>query len=95
MNTSKIDNDVDGNDLSASYSSRELHDKSHFTSWSTKFLSKLLDSTLLQRAQAGYLFDCKLNKKVVKDDHWLKDVWDWIEGKIDVRLHVIWGLTII
>jgi hypothetical protein len=67
------------------YSSRELHDKSHYTSLSSKGHTKIMgdqfDNVLLRRAKQGYLFDCTLNKKVVSDDIWLRDVWDWIEGK--------------
>lgn len=67
------------------YSSRELHDRSHFSSFSfrgsTGSLSDKLDNVLLRRAKSGYLFDCKNNKRIVSDDAWLRDVWDWIDGE--------------
>ena len=67
------------------YSSRELHDISHFSSislrGSTKSLSEKPENVLLRRAQSGYLFDCKHNKSILSDDIWLQDVWDWIDGK--------------
>lgn len=57
------------------YSSRELHERFHSTSADLKAASshsigEQLDSILLRRAKRGYLFDCKLNKKIVSDDHW-------------------------
>jgi hypothetical protein len=66
------------------YSSRELHDKSHYSvlslNSSIKSKSELLDYVMLQRAMNGYLFDCKRNKAVVINDQWLQDVWEWITG---------------
>jgi len=66
------------------YSSRELHDKSHYGvvslfPWANA-QREVLDHVVLSRAKAGYLFDCKKNKSLVGDDKWLQDVWDWILG---------------
>jgi hypothetical protein len=63
-------------------SSRELHDKSHYTTRAKSETSKteLLDHAMLQRAIDGYLFNCKLNKAIADDDEWLQDVWEWIAG---------------
>lgn len=30
------------------------------------------------RCKEGYLFDCKQNKKIVRDDSWLQEMWTWI-----------------
>ena len=68
------------------FSSRELHDKSHYSVLSlespTKSKSELLDHMMLQRAMDGYLFDCQKNKTLVVGDQWLQDVWEWIAGKL-------------
>lgn len=70
-----------------SCSSRELHDKSHYATHSHHLASNSvhehLDHTLLDRAMAGYLFDCELNKKIVTEDPWLKGIWEWVAGKIN------------
>jgi len=67
------------------FSSQELHDRSHYSSisltTSNKLQTDILDNVMLRRAKDGYLFDCKVNKAIVKADHWLQDVWEWIEGK--------------
>jgi hypothetical protein len=86
LSISKSGNVEPENTVPASmYSSRELHDRSHFSSFSfrgsTGSLSEKLDNVLLRRAKSGYLFDCKNNKRIVSDDAWLRDVWDWIDGK--------------
>ena len=66
-------------------SHRELHDQAHYTvrldATSTESKEELLNHAMLQRAIDGYLFDCKMNKAIVKDDLWLRDVWEWIEGR--------------
>jgi hypothetical protein len=66
-------------------SSRERHDEAHYTTClgTRTNVSKvdLLDHVMLQRAIDGYLFNCKANKAIVKDDQWLHDIWEWIEGK--------------
>jgi hypothetical protein len=70
------------------YSSRELHDRSHYSSFSGSSTlsrdSELPSHVMLNRAEDGYLFDCKKNQSIVANDHWLRDVWEWIEGKLPV-----------
>jgi len=72
------------------YTSREVHDKSHYSTLSLgssrKPSSELLDHVMLRRALDGYLFNCKVNKTVVTDDQWLHDLWEWIQGKFSVVL---------
>jgi hypothetical protein len=67
------------------YTSREVHDKLHYSTLSlvpsTKSRSELLDHVMLRRAVDGYLFDCKVNKALVSDDPWLQDLWEWIKGQ--------------
>ncbi|RFU25870.1 hypothetical protein B7463_g10476, partial [Scytalidium lignicola] len=64
------------------YSSRELHDRSHYSTLNMTLLSKpqkeLVNHVILKRALEGYLFDCATNKAIVSDDVWLQDVWEWI-----------------
>ncbi len=71
------------------YSSREAHDRLHYSTLSlvpsTKSRSELLDHVMLRRAVDGYLFDCENNKTVVSDDPWLQDLWEWIKGKSSRR----------
>ncbi|KAG4424940.1 hypothetical protein IFR04_001911 [Cadophora malorum] len=66
------------------YSSRELYEKSHYTAVSRNPSSKAtrdhLDHVMLRRATNGYLFNPKINKKILADDAWLQDVWEWIAG---------------
>lgn len=67
------------------YSSREAHDRLHYSTLSliplTKSRSELLDHVMLRRAVGGYLFDSEINKTIVADDPWLQDIWEWIKGK--------------
>lgn len=67
------------------YSSRELHDKSHYSAHgltpATRSKSELIDSVMLRRALDGYLFDCKKNWGLVAGDQWLQEVWEWVSGK--------------
>jgi hypothetical protein len=66
------------------FSYRELHDKAHYTvrlDSTSKSKEELLDHVMLQRADKGYLFDCKANKSIVGDDKWLQGVWEWIQGQ--------------
>lgn len=66
------------------YSSQELHDKSQNQIRPSGSMSKgekeELDHIMLRRADAGYLFDCVINKKIVANDPWLQDVWEWVKG---------------
>jgi hypothetical protein len=68
------------------YTSREVHDKLHYSTLSLvpsrKPRSELLDHVMLRRALDGYLFDCKINKTVATHDQWLQNLWEWIQGKI-------------
>ena len=70
---------------SKTISSRELHDKSHYSTRgaSEEARTELLDHVMLRRAIEGYLFNCKLNKAIAMDDLWLRDVWVWIEGQLN------------
>jgi hypothetical protein len=71
-------------------SSRELHDKSHYTTMnfgqSEKPKNDIPDHVMLQRATRGYLFDCEQNMAIVADDPWLQDVWGWVRGKTNTLL---------
>jgi len=70
---SQVEDERDGH--SKLQSSREFHDNI------TASTEDQLDSIMLQRAKLGYLFDCKTNISIVKDDTRLQDVWYWIYGK--------------
>jgi len=67
------------------YTNREVHDQLHYSMLgligSRKPRSRLLDHIMLRRALDGYLFDCKINKRIATDDQWLQDTWEWIQGK--------------
>ena len=67
------------------FSSRELHDKSHYSNLGIDSAptsrSEHPDSIMLQRVTDGYMFDCQKNMALVEDDPWLQDVWEWIAGK--------------
>ena len=71
--------------VSRAISSRELHDKSHYSTRvktrATKAESEQRDLVMLQRAVDGYLFNPKTNKAILADDKWLQDIWEWIFGK--------------
>lgn len=41
----------------------------------------VIDHSMLLRAKEKYLFDAKVNRKVVNDDPWTRFVWDWIAGE--------------
>jgi len=65
-------------------SSQELHDRSHYSASSpasTPSKHNLTVNTMIKRAKEGYLLNPTLNKAIVQEDPWLRDVWDWIEGK--------------
>lgn len=65
-------------------SSREMHDKMHYASQkhlpASKTTHAKLDHIIINRAVAGYLFDCKFNMRIVSEDPWLQGVWEWIGG---------------
>ena len=69
-------------------SSRELHDRSHYLTFRGSSppnpSNELPSHVMLNRAEDGYLFDCKKNQLIAANDHWLRDVWEWIEGKPSV-----------
>lgn len=46
----------------------------------SKAEAMLIQNQFIHRALNGYLFDCNKNKSLVKEDPWLRDVWDWISG---------------
>jgi WD repeat-containing protein mio len=68
------------------YSSRELHDQSHYSARSHDPASKKdlekLNNVILQRAMNGYLFDCAKNGAIAAadGDAWLQEAWDWVAG---------------
>jgi len=66
------------------FTSREVHENLHYSMLSLgssrKLNSELLDHVMLRRALDGYLFDCGVNRIVATDDHWLQDLWEWIQG---------------
>jgi hypothetical protein len=70
------------------YSSRELHDRSHYSTFraspTSNRGSELPSHVMLNRTEDGYLFDCKKNQLIVANDNWLRDVWEWIEGRPSV-----------
>ena len=39
------------------------------------------DRVMLLRAREGYLFNPKVNRRIVSDDCWIKYMWDWIGGE--------------
>jgi WD repeat-containing protein mio len=65
-------------------SHRQLHEKLLSQNIDTRGLPKeahiLLDHIMLLRAHNRYLFDATINRDVVSDDPWLRDLWDWING---------------
>ena len=82
------DADISTSQLSTSnqvYTSREVHGQLHYPTLalvpSRKPISELLDHIMLRRALDGYLFDCKINKRLATNDQWLQDIWEWIQGK--------------
>ncbi|KAH8205820.1 hypothetical protein TruAng_000096 [Truncatella angustata] len=65
-------------------SNRQLHERLLSQNIDARGLSKegqaVLDHILLLRAKNRYLFDPTVNRDVLSDDPWLRDVWDWIHG---------------
>jgi WD repeat-containing protein mio len=43
----------------------------------------VLDHIMLLRAKEKYLFDAKVNQRVVSDDPWLQCVWSWVQDAED------------
>ncbi|KAH6682042.1 hypothetical protein B0J14DRAFT_577770 [Halenospora varia] len=72
------------NKLPKFQSSRELHDMAHYSVQkpppTLHRTSETLESEMLRRAKAGYLFDCMRNKEIVESDPWLQDVWEYISS---------------
>ncbi|KAF3769858.1 hypothetical protein M406DRAFT_246127 [Cryphonectria parasitica EP155] len=68
---------------SSNVASRSLHESLLRSTMETAGFPRaaqlVLDHTMLSRAKEKYLFDCRVNRTVVDDDPWLKDVWGWIE----------------
>ncbi|KAK9779587.1 putative GATOR complex protein MIO zinc-ribbon like domain-containing protein [Seiridium cardinale] len=65
-------------------SNRQLHEKLLSQNIDPRGLPKeaqiMLDHILLLRANSRYLLDPAINRDVVSDDPWLRDLWDWISG---------------
>jgi len=87
MEDSKISS-IESDSPNKVYSSRELHDRSHYSTFrgfsTSTSGSELPSHVMLNRVEDGYLFDCKKNQLIVANDNWLRDVWEWIEGKSSV-----------
>lgn len=66
-------------------SNRQLHEKLLSQNIDARGMPKeaqiLLDHILLLRANNKYLFEPAINRDVVSDDPWLRDLWDWVGGK--------------
>ena len=66
-------------------SSCEVHDHLIEMTTNTVGLSKegqcTVDHILYQRAKEGYLFDFCHNEKVVAEDPWLQNLWEWLSSK--------------
>lgn len=65
-------------------SNRQLHERLLSQNIDARGLPKeaqiILDHILLLRAHNRYLFDSTINRNLLSDDPWLRDVWDWIGG---------------
>ena len=72
------------------WSSREAHEKYISSRFSDKQLSMaeaLTFSTVSRgRCSEGYLFDCKKNIEIVRDDPGLQKMWTWISRKWQIPL---------
>lgn len=72
-------------DEKKSYSSRELHERSHTSRTLTlRTISEAEspDNIMLRRALNGYFFDCTKNRDLTAGDRWLQDIWEWVAGKL-------------
>lgn len=75
-------------DLSISHteppSNRQLHESLLSQNIDARGLPKeaqiVLDHISLLRAHNRYLFDSTVNRNLLSDDPWLRDMWDWIGG---------------
>ncbi|KAI1854558.1 hypothetical protein JX266_000676 [Neoarthrinium moseri] len=69
---------------SAPPSNRQLHEKLLTSGLDTRGFPQqaqiILDHVALFRANSRYLFDFTINRDVVSDDPWLRDLWDWVAG---------------
>ena len=67
----------------SSLSSREAHERLHesrLVIGSSSFENALsLFDVTRRRSAEGYLFDCKKNADIVTEDHWLREMWLWID----------------
>lgn len=65
-------------------SNRQLHERLLASTLETcgfpKEAQVVLDNVALLRANEKYLFDSSVNRDIVSDDPWLRDMWDWIAG---------------
>ncbi|KAL8996264.1 MAG: hypothetical protein Q9169_004195 [Polycauliona sp. 2 TL-2023] len=71
-----------GKDGTRHLSSRETHEKwfehhnvHHVPSISAALATLTVD---YRRCIEGYLFHCEKNMEIVGDDHWLKEMWEWV-----------------
>lgn len=72
-------------------SNRHLHERLLASSLDTKGFPQdaqaFLDHIALLRANHKYLFNFALNREIVSDDPWLRDMWDWIAGSYYSHWH--------
>jgi WD repeat-containing protein mio len=65
-------------------SNRQLHERLLASTLETSGFPReaqvVLDNVALLRANEKYLFDSSINRDIVSDDPWLRDMWDWIAG---------------
>ncbi|KAL9637888.1 MAG: hypothetical protein Q9164_001915 [Protoblastenia rupestris] len=65
-------------------SSREAHEHKNGILHGTHKLDPeealSLGTIARQRCAMGYLFDCEKNIGIIDDDHWLQDMWAWIQS---------------
>lgn len=72
----------------STHSSRSLHESLMKSTMETAGFPKsallVLDHIMLIRAKENYLLNCRTNRDIVDDDPWLKGVWGWIEGDLNL-----------
>ncbi|KAG0651851.1 SEH-associated 4 [Hyphodiscus hymeniophilus] len=78
-------------------SHQEQHDKAHYTvcldSTLTKSKGELLDHVMLQRANDGYLFNCEVNKSVIKGAEEAAAADGMVSGSLDLSymgVYTVW-----